>query len=111
MERPISLEKDGKTIFIRACAQCHGGALHPSTSTSDFTLVRPIAVRYHNIQTACPRPGVDGFLACPERLNRNARTYQITPVTGPIPNDLGPWAIATHGDNRGPWRNGPYVFP
>jgi cytochrome c peroxidase len=78
------LEQDGKTIFNRACAQCHGGALHPSTSTSDFTLVRPIAVRYHNIQTACPRPGGDGFLACPERLSRNARTYQITPATGPI---------------------------
>jgi cytochrome c peroxidase len=78
------LEQDGKRVFIRACAQCHGSALHPSGSTSDATLVRPIPNRFHNIQTACPRPGTDGFLACPERLNRNARTYQITPVTGPI---------------------------
>lgn len=77
------LEQDGKRVFNRACAQCHGGALHPSTSTADATLVRPI-VRYHGIATACPRPTTDGFLACPERLNRNARTYQITLANGTI---------------------------
>jgi len=79
------LEQDGKRVFNRACAQCHGGALHPSTSTGDATLVRPI-VRYHAIATACPRPTTDGFLACPERLNRNARTYQITLANGTIQN-------------------------
>jgi len=78
------LEQEGKRVFNRACAQCHGGSLHPSTSTSDATLVRPIAVRYHNIQSACPRPGTDGFLACPERLSRNARTYEITLANGAI---------------------------
>jgi hypothetical protein len=77
------LEQDGKRVFNRACAQCHGGALHPSTSTGDATLVRPIA-RYHPIATACPRPTTDGFLPCPERLNRNARTYQITLANGSI---------------------------
>jgi cytochrome c peroxidase len=45
--------------------------------------VRPIA-RYHPIATACPRPTTDGFLPCPERLNRNARTYQITLANGSI---------------------------
>src|SRR6266404_2251030 len=35
------LEQQGKTVFARACAQCHGGAPHPSTSTPDATLVRP----------------------------------------------------------------------
>jgi cytochrome c peroxidase len=76
------LEQHGKQIFIRACAQCHGGPLHPSTSTPDATLVRPI-VRYHNIQSACPRPAaVDGFTPCPDRLARNARTYQITLANG-----------------------------
>src|SRR6185312_8158505 len=35
-------------------------------------------VRYHNIQTACPHPATDGFKPCPQRLARNARTYQIT---------------------------------
>jgi hypothetical protein len=79
------LEREGKKIFTRACAQCHGSALHPSTSTSDFTLVRPVTVRYHAIQAACPRPATsDGFKVCPERLTRNARTYQITTATGAI---------------------------
>ena len=78
------LEQDGKRVFNRACAQCHGSPLHPSTSTPDATLVRPIAGRYHPIQTACPRPASDGFVACPERLNRNARTYQIMSASSPI---------------------------
>ena len=77
------LEQDGKRVFNRACAQCHGGALHPSTTTGDATLPRPIA-RYHAIATACPRPSTDGFQACPERLNRNARTYRITLANGAI---------------------------
>jgi cytochrome c peroxidase len=74
-------ELQGKAIFNRACAQCHGGALHPSTTTPETTFVRPI-VRYHNIQTACPHPTTDGFKPCPERLARNARTYQITLANG-----------------------------
>ena len=77
------LEQQGKVVFNRACAQCHGGTLHPSTSTPDATLVRPI-VRYHNIQTACPRSTVatDGFAPCPQRLARNARIYRITLANG-----------------------------
>ncbi len=75
------LEQRGKQVFTRACAQCHGGALFPSTSTPDATLVRPIA-RYHPIQAACPRPETDGFAPCPARLSRNARTYQITLADG-----------------------------
>ena len=77
------LEQDGKAVFNRACATCHGGPLHPSTSTPDATVVRPI-LRYHNIFSACPRPAGDGFLPCPERLNRNARTYQLTLANGAI---------------------------
>jgi cytochrome c peroxidase len=75
------LEQQGKTVFTRACAQCHGGALHPSTSTPDAALVRP-PVRYHSIAAACPRPATDGFLPCPPRLARNARSYQITLANG-----------------------------
>jgi cytochrome c peroxidase len=75
------LEQRGKAIFNRACAQCHGGRLHPSTSTPEAAIVRPI-VRYHNIQTACPHPATDGFAPCPPRLNRNARTYRITLANG-----------------------------
>jgi len=76
-----ALERQGKEVFNRACAQCHGGALHPSGSTSESTIVRPIA-RYHNIQTGCPRPATDGFAPCPQRLARNARTYRITLANG-----------------------------
>src|SRR5882724_7817506 len=71
------LEQHGKGIFNRACAQCHGGTMHPSGSTPETAFVRPI-VRYHNIQTACPRLTTDGYAPCPERLARNARTYRIT---------------------------------
>jgi cytochrome c peroxidase len=73
------LEQQGKVVFNRSCAQCHGGALHPSTTTPDATLsgIRPIQ-RYFPIQTACPRPTADGFRPCPPRLARNARTYRIT---------------------------------
>jgi cytochrome c peroxidase len=38
--------------------------------------------RYHNIRTACPRPPTDGFAPCPQRLERNARTYRITLADG-----------------------------
>jgi cytochrome c peroxidase len=75
------LEADGKVVFNRACAQCHGGSLHPSTSTADAGIVRPI-VRYHSILTACPRPATDGYAPCPARLNRNARSYRITLANG-----------------------------
>lgn len=75
------LEQQGKGIFNRACAQCHGGTTHPSGSTPETSFVRPI-VRYHNIQTACPRPTTDGYAPCPERLARNARTYRITLANG-----------------------------
>lgn len=75
------LEERGKQVFTRACAQCHGGTLHPSTSTPDAALVRPI-VRYHNIQSACPRPATDGYSPCPPRLARNARTYRIGLANG-----------------------------
>jgi cytochrome c peroxidase len=74
-------EQQGKVVFNRACAQCHGGALHPSGSTPETTFVRPLA-RYHNIQTACPRPATDGYAPCPQRLARNARTYRITRADG-----------------------------
>jgi cytochrome c peroxidase len=77
------LEQQGKAVFNRACAQCHGGTLHPSGSTPDVTLsgIRPIA-RYHAISAGCPRPAIDGFSPCPPRLERNARTYRITLADG-----------------------------
>jgi cytochrome c peroxidase len=80
-----ALETQGKIVFQRACAQCHGG---PDQSTPIST-PRPI-VRYHDILSACPRP-VDNmvparytFTPCPPRLQRNARIYQITLADGSI---------------------------
>jgi cytochrome c peroxidase len=75
------LEQQGKVVFDRACAQCHGSMSHPSGSTPEAAIVRPI-VRYHNIQTACPRPATDWLGQCPPRLARNARTYRITRADG-----------------------------
>ena len=75
------LEQLGKAVFNRACAQCHGGTLHPSGSTPETTFVRPIT-RYHNVEAACPRPATDGYAPCPQRLARNARTYRITRADG-----------------------------
>jgi cytochrome c peroxidase len=76
------LEQRGKAVFNRSCAQCHGAVLHPSGSTPDAGIPRPIRARYHNIQTACPRPTTDGFAPCPPRLARNARLYRITLADG-----------------------------
>jgi cytochrome c peroxidase len=75
-----TIELQGKAVFTRACAQCHGG---PGQSTAQAP-----AVRMHDISTQCPRP-VDtrpanivsparfNFAPCPPRLARNAQTYQI----------------------------------
>ena len=68
------VEQQGKAVFQRACAQCHGG---PSESNAPSPIVR-----YHDIVSQCPRP-VDAqnrfaFAACSPSLNRNARTYEIT---------------------------------
>jgi cytochrome c peroxidase len=80
-----ALEQAGKAVFIRACTQCHGG---PNGSSVPVQL--PPIRRYHDINSACPRP-VDVanpprfvFPACPPSIARNARTYEITRSTGAI---------------------------
>jgi cytochrome c peroxidase len=71
------LEAQGKAVFVRACAHCHGG---PGQSTTQ----PPVVARYHDIFTQCPRP-VDAVTPprfslepCPPSLARNARIYEIT---------------------------------
>ena len=78
--RLSELEQQGKAVFERACAHCHGG---PGQSTT-----QPPIGRYHDINTQCPRP-VDtvqparfAFAACPERLARNARAYESRLIDG-----------------------------
>ncbi|MBC8028253.1 MAG: c-type cytochrome [Steroidobacteraceae bacterium] len=81
---PLSaLATQGKTVFTRACAQCHGG---PGQSTVQL----PLPLRFHDINSQCPRP-VDTatparflFAPCPPRLARNARTYEITLANGTV---------------------------
>ena len=68
------LEQQGKAVFARACAHCHGGASESNSAV-------PV-IRYHDIASQCPRP-VDpqrrfAFAACSPSLQRNARTYEIT---------------------------------
>ena len=72
------LEEQGKTVFVRACAQCHGGPR--------MTTAQPPIGRYHDIASQCPRP-VDTqtpprfvFAPCSPSLARNVRTYEITLV-------------------------------
>jgi cytochrome c peroxidase len=74
------LEQQGKVVFQRACAHCHGG---PGQSTTQMPVVR-----FHDISTQCPRP-VDtvtparfAFAACAPQLARNARTYEIMLANG-----------------------------
>jgi cytochrome c peroxidase len=78
--RLTPLEQQGKAVFERACAQCHGG---PGQSTPQATPNDPPApvIRFHNIFSQCPRP-VDPtaryvFAACSPQLARNVRTYAI----------------------------------
>jgi hypothetical protein len=70
------LEQQGKAVFERACTQCHGGP--------DQSSAQPPVPHFQDIRTQCPRP-VDTvtparfvFPACPARLARNARTYEIS---------------------------------
>ncbi len=88
-----ALEQEGKTVFGRACGQCHGG---PGQSTAQATPNVPPApvIRYHSIASQCPRP-VDtvtparfAFAACPPQLARNARTYEIA-LSVPTPSPGG----------------------
>jgi mono/diheme cytochrome c family protein len=83
-----ALETAGKSVFNRACAQCHGNVGgHPSGSTPILQGAQgtPTAIiRYHDIGTTCPRP-VDTvnpprfqFATCSASQMENVRTYEIT---------------------------------
>jgi cytochrome c peroxidase len=78
------LETQGKTIFKRACAQCHDGPGMASPSP-DGT---PRLFGLHDVETTCPPP-VDtaspprwSFDPCPTTLAKNERTYEISFADG-----------------------------
>jgi cytochrome c peroxidase len=78
-----SLEQQGKAVFVRACAQCHGNdGSHPSQSTpidQVLATTNPTAIlRYQTIRSWCPRPAGVGFAQCSAQMMKNVRTYEIT---------------------------------
>jgi cytochrome c peroxidase len=105
-----AVEEQGKVTFARACAQCHGG---PGQSTPQATPNVPPApvIRFHNIASTCPRP-VDtatparfAFAACPPRLARNARTYEIVlSVATATPGGVLPAGTAIRRTSSDPGR-------
>jgi cytochrome c peroxidase len=104
------LEQEGKAVFERACAHCHGG---PGQSTPQATPQAPPApvVRFHMIFSQCPRP-VDtavparyAFTPCPQRLARNARTYEIVlSVATPGPTGVIPAGTKVRRTSSDPGR-------
>jgi hypothetical protein len=80
-EPPLNdLETMGKTVFGRACGQCHNG---PGMARPGPTELSPL-LGLHNVLTACPPP-VDtvspprwNLAPCPPALARNERTYEIS---------------------------------
>jgi len=84
VEPPLDeLETEGKTVFNRACGQCHSG---PGMSTP---IQEPQQIlRFIDDLNACPRP-LDtesparwALPACPPVLARNERTYEISFADG-----------------------------
>jgi cytochrome c peroxidase len=80
---PLSeLAAQGKVVFKRSCATCHGGA--------GMSTPQPPTIRFSDIGTQCPRrvdtvtPARFAFKPCPERLGRNARTYEIVLADGSV---------------------------
>ncbi|HEY0992696.1 MAG TPA: hypothetical protein VGD80_36835 [Kofleriaceae bacterium] len=113
------LETQGKAVFRRACAHCHGNlGDHPSGSTpiAQGTPGTPTAlIRYHFVITACPRP-IDTvtpprflFAACSPSQMKNVRTYEITnsgvaptgtPCGGPAPQPSCVTRVTTSDPGR-----------
>jgi len=103
-----ALELQGKAVFERACAQCHGG---PGQSTPQATPNNPPApvVRFHTILSQCPRPvdpaGRFVFAQCSPQLARNARTYAIAlSIDTPTPAGVLPAGTIVRRTSSDPGR-------
>ena len=106
--RLTALELQGKVVFERACAQCHGG---PGQSTPQATLNNPPApvIRFHSISSQCPRPVDPGgrfvFAQCSPQLARNARTYAIAlSIDTPTPAGVLPAGTIVRRTSSDPGR-------
>lgn len=73
------LEAAGKTVFERACGQCHGGPGMSTPLHGEQTILR-----FHDDQASCPRsvdtasPPRWSFAPCSSDLAAHASTYQIS---------------------------------
>jgi hypothetical protein len=84
-EPPLDeLETMGKTVFNRACGNCHNG---PGMARPQLAGTPPL-LGLHDVESACPRP-VDtaspprwNFPPCSPALERNERTYEISFADG-----------------------------
>jgi len=84
------LERQGKAVFERSCAHCHGNPEHPSTTTSLPQSIPGIAFnRYHDVRTSCPRPNPppvgspeEPWLPCSPNVANKIRTYEIALPNG-----------------------------
>ena len=105
------LEQQGKAVFNRVCAQCHGGTLHPSGSTPEATIPRP-TVRYHNMRPLSA-PGHRRLLAVSAAaLAQRAHVPHHTCGRDfSVRHDLGPWTVAPHRAARGPRGDGRHPTP
>ena len=87
-----SLERQGKAVFERSCAHCHGNPEHPSTTTPVAESIPGIAfVRYHDVRSACPRPippprgfPDEPWLPCSPNVVNKIRTYEVKLPNGSV---------------------------
>jgi cytochrome c peroxidase len=103
------LESQGKAIFERSCAHCHGNPEHPSTTTSLAQSIPGIAFnRYHDVRTSCPRPlppaagsPEEPWLPCSPNVANKIRTYEITLPNGAVirRSSSDPGRLLLIGDN------------
>ena len=103
------LEQQGKVVFTRACAQCHGGPLHPSTTTSDAALpgIRPLQ-RYPPIITALPAASHGRLCPVPAAARPQRADLPHYPRRRhlPIRHHLGSGAPPAHGATGRPRDHG-----
>lgn len=93
------LEQRGKEVFNRACAQCHGGSLHPSTSTpeADCSADRALPQHPDGLSTTRDRriPAVPAAARAQRtHVSHHARQWRDADV-----HNIGSRSIAAHGSD------------
>ena len=81
------LEQQGKAVFMRACAQCHGGPGQSTPAGAGRFGSTPSRASVR-VPVDTVTPARFAFAPCPPRLARNARTYEIA-LSVPTPGPAG----------------------